>query len=55
MKYNIVFSSGRKMDNMTPAEFYTFFHSYNGLDYTIYDQKGNIIGPFDSKGKFIGV
>lgn len=54
MKYNIVFASGRKMDNMTPAEFYTFFHSYHGLDYTVYNQKGTIVGPFDSKGQFVG-
>lgn len=54
MKYNIVFASGRKIDNMTPAEFYTFFHSYHGLDYTVYNQKGAIVGPFDSKGQFVG-
>lgn len=54
MKYDVVFTSGRRFDNMTPAEFYTFFHNYHGLDYTVYDNHGVIVGPFDSSGKFIG-
>lgn len=54
MKYNVVFTSGKRLDNMTPAEFYVFFHGYHALDYTVYDGKGTIIGPFSPSGKFIG-
>lgn len=54
MKYNVVFASGRRFDNMTPAEFYVFFHGYHGLDYTVYNKQGVIVGPFDPSGKFIG-
>lgn len=53
-KYNVVFSNGKRFENMTKAEFYMFFHSYSGLDYTVYDMAGNVVGPFDSKNNFIG-
>lgn len=54
MKYNVVFASGRRLDNMTPAEFYVFFHDYNALDYTVYDNHGTIVGPFKPSGEFVG-
>ena len=54
MKYNVVFASGRRLDNMTPAEFYVFLHGYHALDYTVYDKQGAVVGPFSPSGKFVG-
>lgn len=54
MKYDVVFASGRRLDNMTPAEFYVFLHDYHGTDYTVYNKQGAIIGPYAPSGKFVG-
>lgn len=54
MRYNIVFSNGNRFDNMTESEFYVWLHGHSGNDYAVYNNKGELVGPFDAKGNFVG-